>query len=406
MTPRQIVLIGGGQASAVAARTLRRKGYGGRLVLVGDEPERPYQRPPLSKEYLSGQDGASSLYLLPESWTDQHDVEVLTGVRAVKISAADGGVLLEDGTTLEADRVLIATGGRPRRLPETEGDRIRYLRTKGDADALRELLVPGSRVVVVGAGFVGAEVASTAHAAGAQVTILEAGPVPLARAIGTQLGTRCAALHAGAGVDLRVAAAVRSVVQQGDEVHVASTAGDFVAEVVVVGIGMVPNDEIARDSGIEHGNGIHVDEFCRTSLENVYAAGDVANQFQPRLGSRIRVEHFDNASKQGSVAAQNMLGASVACEDPHWFWSDQYGANLQYVGHADPDLDELVVRGDPAGGSWSAFYLRDGLVRAAFALNRPEDVMVARELIGFGAEVPREALIDDARDLTEILEEL
>lgn len=406
MTPRQIVLIGAGQASAVAARTLRRKGYAGRLVLVGDEPERPYQRPPLSKEYLSAQHDASSLYLLPEAWTDQHEVEVRSGVRAVKISAADGGVLLEDGTTLEADRVLVATGGRPRRLPDADGDRIRYLRTKADADMLRDHLVPGSSLVVIGAGFVGAEVASTAHARGVRVTVLEAGSVPLARAIGAELGARCARLHSAAGVDLRVDATVQRVVQRGNEVHVASSAGDFVADLVVVGIGMVPNDEIARDSGIELGNGIHVDEFCRTSLENVYAAGDVANQFQPRYGTRIRVEHFDNASKQGSVAAQNMLGASVACDDPHWFWSDQYGANLQYVGHADPDLDELVLRGDPAGASWSAFYLREDNVRAAFAVNRSEDVMVARELIAFGAEVSRETLSDETRDLTEILEEL
>jgi 3-phenylpropionate/trans-cinnamate dioxygenase ferredoxin reductase subunit len=187
---------------------------------------------------------------------------------------------------------------------------------------------------------------------------------------------------------------------------VSSTVGTFVADIAVVGIGMVPNDEIARDSGLELGNGIHVDEFCRTSHEFVYAAGDVANHFHPRYGVRMRVEHFDNASKQGSVAAQNMLGASVSFDEPHWFWSDQYGANLQYVGHADPDRDELVLRGDPAGESWSAFYLRDREVRAAFAVNRPEDVMVARELITFGADLPRDVLADEDADLTEILESL
>ncbi len=406
MNPAQIVLIGAGQASAVAARTLRRRGYDGQITLIGDEAERPYQRPPLSKEYLLDADTEASLYLLPEAWTDAHDVEVRTGVRALKVSAADGGVLLDDGTTLEADRVLLATGGRPRRLADTQGDRILYLRTKADADTLRGRLGPGARLVVIGAGFVGAEVASTARALGAEVTILEAGPVPLFRVLGRDLGAACSRLHAAAGVDLHVNAAVQSVVQRGSEVQVTSSAGSFVGDLVVVGIGMVPNDEIARDSGIELGNGIHVDQFCRTNLEHVYAAGDVANHFHPRYGVRMRVEHFDNASKQGAVAAQNMLGADKPFDDPHWFWSDQYGANLQYVGHADPELDELVVRGDRNADNWSAFYLRDREVRAAFAVNRPEDVMVARELIAFGAEVPADVLTDDTTDLTEIVEAL
>jgi 3-phenylpropionate/trans-cinnamate dioxygenase ferredoxin reductase subunit len=168
---------------------------------------------------------------------------------------------------------------------------------------------------------------------------------------------------------------------------------------------MAPNDEIARDSGIDCDNGILVDEFCRTSLENVFAAGDVANHFHPLYGERMRVEHFDNASKQGAVAAQNMLGQARVFDDPHWFWSDQYGANLQQVGHASAG-DDLVVRGDLAGDSWTAFHLRDGAIRAAFALNRAEDVMVARELIAFGASVPAAVLADESTDLTEIAEEL
>jgi 3-phenylpropionate/trans-cinnamate dioxygenase ferredoxin reductase subunit len=406
MSLDRIVLIGAGQASAVAARTLRRKGYDGKLVVVGQEPERPYQRPPLSKEYLSGQDEtACGLYLLPESWTEQHAVDVRTGVTALKVSAADGGVLLDDGSTIEADRVLIATGGRPRLLPDTTGDRIRYLRTKADADVLRDHLGPGVRLTVIGAGFIGAEVASTARDLGADVTVLEAASVPLGRVLGDRLGAACARLHTAAGVDLRVDADVRSVTQHGDEVTVTTANDTFVGDLVVVGIGMVPNDEIARDSGLETGNGIHVDQFCRTSVDNVYAAGDVANHFHPLYGERMRVEHFDNASKQGAAAAQNMLGLERPFEEPHWFWSDQYGANLQHVGHTTPG-DDLVLRGDPAGESWSAFYLHDGLVRAAFAFNRPEDVMVARELIAFAAEVPPHLLADDDNDLTEILESL
>jgi 3-phenylpropionate/trans-cinnamate dioxygenase ferredoxin reductase component len=406
MTIERIVLVGGGQAGAVAARTLRRKGYDGRLTLVGQEPERPYQRPPLSKEYLAGEDADScGLYLLPESWTEAQQVEVRTGVAALKVSAADGGVLLDDGTTVDADRVLIATGGRPRRLPDASGDRIRYLRTRADSDALRRYLGPGVRLTVIGAGFIGAEVASTARGLGADVTVLEAGPAPLVRALGELLGTACARLPVAAGVDLRLGVDVRSVTQQGEEVLVVTDDGTVVSDLVVVGIGMVPNDEVARDSGIECDNGVLVDEFCRTSMPNVYAAGDVANHYHPLYGERVRVEHFDNASRQGGVAAQNLLGTAVAFDDPHWFWSDQYGANLQQVGHAAPG-DDLVIRGDLAGDSWTAFHLRDGAIRAAFAVNRPEDVTVARELIAFGASVPAAVLADEASDLMEIAEDL
>ncbi len=406
MTIERIVLVGGGQASAVAARTLRRKGYDGRLTLVGQEAERPYQRPPLSKEYLGGQDEETcGLYLLPEAWTEAQDVEVRTGVTALKVSAADGGVLLDDGTTLEADRVLIATGGRPRRLPDAVGSRVRYLRSKADADKLRRDLGPGVRLTVIGAGFIGAEVASTGRDLGAEVTVLEAGSAPLARALGDRIGAACARLHTAAGVDLRLDVEVGAVTQDGDEVTVATSGGPVVSDLVVVGIGMVPNDEIARDSGIECDNGVLVDEFCRTNLENVYAAGDVANHLHPLYGERIRVEHFDNASKQGAVAAQNMLGQSRPFDDPHWFWSDQFGADLQQVGHSGPG-DDLVVRGDLDGDSWTAFHLHDGAIRAAFAVNRPEDVMVARELIAFGASVPAEVLADESTDLTEIVEDM
>lgn len=406
MRTRRIVLVGAGQASAVAARTLRRRGYDGRIVLVGEENDRPYQRPPLSKEYLSGQDETEAgLFLLPESWTEAQDVEVRTGVRALKISSSAGEVLLDDGSSLAADSVLIATGGRARRLPDTQGDRIHYLRTRTDANLLRDRLVPGSRLVVIGAGFIGAEVASTAVSRGVEVTVLEAAPVPLGRVLGPALGAACGRLHAAAGVDLRVDAAVEQVRQVGDEVVVTGPAGTFAADAVVVGIGMVPNDEIARDSGIVTGNGVHVDAQCRTSVENVFAAGDVANHLHPRFPARVRVEHFDNASKQGAVAAQNMLGLGRTHDEPHWFWSDQYGANLQYVGHGTED-DQIVVRGDLEGDDWTAFFLRDGLVAGAFAVNRAEDIMVARELITFGAEIPAHLLRDTSTDLSEIVESL
>lgn len=403
MTRPGIVIVGAGQASAVATRTLRRRGYDGRITILGDEAERPYQRPPLSKEFLTKAD-ESGLYLLPDDWTQSQDVEVRTESRVTKIRASDRSVLLADGSSVRAEQVLVATGGRPRRLPDTEGDRILYLRTKGDAETLRRRLGPGVHVVIIGAGFIGAEVASSARELGADVTLLEAAGVPLQRALGDHLGAACALMHREAGVDLRVNVCVESVEQHGDEVIVTTDSGRFVADIALVGIGITPNDEVARDSGIEVGNGILVDEYCRTSMPGVFAAGDVANHFHPLFDTRMRVEHFDNANKQAAAAANNMLGRTTVFDDPHWFWSDQYGANLQYIGHAS-SADEVVVRGDVEEPEWSAFFLHEGVVRAAFARDRAEDIMIARELISMRMPIAAEVVANTEVDLMELLEQ-
>lgn len=400
---RTLVLVGGGQASSVAARTLRRSGYDGRLIVVGEEADRPYQRPPLSKEYLESGD-AAALELLPESWTEQQDVEVRTGVRALKVSASDGGVLLDDGTFLEADGVLLATGSRARRLPAFDADGVLHLRTRADADALRAQLRPGLHVVMVGGGFIGAELASVARARGAEVTLLEGAATPLAQAVGVRLGEACTRLQRAAGVQVRTNTLVGSVRREGGRFVVATDAGVLEADLVVVGVGAVPNDEIAVDSGIATGNGIWTDELCRTSVERVFAAGDVANQTYPSRGGRFRVEHFDNASRQASVAARNMLGEQVPYDEPHWFWSDQFGHNLQYVGHAAA-TDRLVVRGDLEDDRWTAFFLDGDRVSAAFALNAGDDVALARELIRARVAVPEATLRDPDADLFEALEE-
>lgn len=406
MSIDHIVLIGGGQASAVAARTLRRRGYDGSIVLVCEEPVRPYQRPPLSKEYLTEGD-ETGLFLLPQDWTDAQRVEVLTGVRASKISADDGTVLLDDGTTLPADRVLIATGGTPRVLHDAQGDRIVYLRSKADADALRSRLAPGTRLIVVGAGFIGGEIASSALALGAQVTVLEAGPAPLQRVLGTRLGQACAELHRAAGVDLRLNFQVTGLEEHGDEVVVSSPQDRLVADLVVVGIGIVPNVDVAMSSGITVDNGIVVDEHCRTSMPHVYAAGDVANHFHPLYGEHMRVEHFDNASKQASAAANNMIGRETVYADPHWFWSDQYGANLQFVGHTDVDAHEPILRGAPGDETWGAFFLDEQQrLTAAFSVNGAEDIMVARELIAAQVPVAPGVLADRTTPLIDLLEQM
>jgi 3-phenylpropionate/trans-cinnamate dioxygenase ferredoxin reductase subunit len=404
MSIEHIVIIGGGQAAAVATRTLRRRRYEGSIVIVGEEHVRPYQRPPLSKEYLT-QGEESGLFLLPEDWTEAQGVEVRTGVRATKISADDGSVLLEDGTSLPADRVLIATGGTPRRLYDAEGDRIVYLRRKSDADALRSRLTPGTRLVVVGAGFIGAEIASSARDLGAEVTVLEAASTPLQRVLGDRLGRACGELHRAAGVDLRLDVQVTGIEEQGDEVVVTTSSGRFVSDVVVVGIGITPNDAIAVDSGIDVDNGILVDEYCRTSMPNVYAAGDVANHWHPLYGKRLRVEHFDNANKQAAAAANNLIGRETVYADPHWFWSDQFGVNLQFVGHADTGSTEPILRGSPGDEEWGAFFMDGDRLVAAFAVNDAESVMVARELIAAGAPVDARVLADPTTPLIDLLEQ-
>lgn len=400
---RIFVLIGGGQAASVAARTLRRSGYDGRLIVVGEETDRPYQRPPLSKEYLESGD-AASLELLPEAWTEQQSVEVRTGVRALKVSAPDGGVLLDDGSFIEADAVLLATGSRARRLPAFEAEGVFYLRTRADADAIRAELRPGLRVVLVGGGFIGAELASVARAQGAEVTLLEAAEVPLAQAIGPVLGEVCARMQRAAGVDVRTETMAQRIHRQAGRLWITTNRGEIDADLVIAGIGAVPNEEIAIDSGIATGNGIWTDEFCRTSLERVFAAGDVANQFYPTRGDRLRVEHFDNASRQAAVAARNMLGELVPYDEPHWFWSDQFGRNLQYVGHASP-TDRLVVRGDLEDEHWTAFFLDGERISATFALDSGDDIALARELIRTRAAVPEATLTDPDADLFEALEE-
>lgn len=400
---RTFVLVGGGQASAVAARTLRRSGFEGRLVVVGEESERPYQRPPLSKEYLESGD-ASGLDLLPEAWTEQQEVEVRTGVRALKVSARDGGVLLDDGTFMAADRVLLATGARARRLPNLDGDGVFHLRSRADADAIRDRLVAGAHLVMVGGGFIGAELASVARNRGVEVTLVEAGPVPLAQAVGPRLGSACARLQREAGVDVRVDSLVQDVRTDAGGLVVATASGDVEADLVVVGVGAVPNQEIAVASGIDVDNGILVDEYCRTSLEHVFAAGDVAAHAHPGLGRTVRVEHFDNANRQAAVAARNMLGETAPYDEPHWFWSDQFGHNLQYAGHASA-TDRMVVRGDLDADSWSAFFLDQGRMTAAFALNAGDDIALARELIRMRVEVPEQQLTDPDVDLFDLMEE-
>lgn len=398
-------IVGAGQTAAVAARTLRRRGFDGRIELIGAEPHPPYQRPPLTKEYLAAGADASreDLFLLDEQWCAANDVNLRLGQRAVRINPAEFAVDLADGSRVRADKVLIATGGAARKLPGVRGERVHYLRTLDDADQLRSLLGPGVRLIVIGAGFIGSEVAATAHGRGTEVTVIDTLDVPMQRVLGRELGAVCAHIHRSNGVTVRLGEPVESVVEHADAVIVKTGGARLEGDLVVVGVGITPNIEVAQRSGVTVDNGVLVDEYCRTNVPNIFAAGDIANHYHPLFDELIRVEHFDNATKQAAAAANNMLGNTTIFDDPHWFWSDQYDLNIQHTGHAR-SWDELVIRGSVDDLDFCAFYLRENRIRAAFAVERGSEVALAKELISARVPVDSRRLKDEDVDLSELLE--
>lgn len=376
-------------------------------MIVGEEPLAPYQRPPLSKEYLQGDSEEEELWSVAPDWYESNDVELRLGARARMIDRDGLDVVLEDDTRIPADSVLIATGGRPRRFPGAEGERILYLRTLEDSTRIKAHLGSGKHLIVVGAGFIGSEVAASARTVGTDVTILEGLATPLDRVLGSEMGGICAAIHRDHGVDLRCGVTCASIEDIDGSVVVRTGDGAVIeGDAVVVGIGIEPNVEIAQASEITVGNGIRVDEFGRTSLEGVFAAGDVANHYHPLFGRRMRVEHFDNASRQGAAVARNMLATGPSDRqrytDAHWFWSDQYDYSLQYAGHAE-EWDEIVVRGSLEDRDFIAFYIKDGLIEAAFGVDRGGDVMMAKSLISERSPFDLDALRDDDVDLESLL---
>ncbi|MGV9948682.1 NAD(P)/FAD-dependent oxidoreductase [Rhodococcus aetherivorans] len=405
MTVRTVVTVGAGQVAAVAARTLRRRGFDGRIVLLGDEPHAPYQRPPLSKEFLAGREPVGSLTLLTPKWLAGNDIDIRTGVTVRRVDTASRSVEF-DGGSVAADAVILATGGRPRTIPTsgTRPDLVHYLRTLDDAVALAPRLTPGARLVVVGGGFVGLEIAATARGLGVDVVVLEYADALLGSVLGATVGGFCADLHRRNGVDLRTGVGVDSVATSEAGVRVRTTTGDTIeADVVVVGIGITPNVDVAAASGLHTDNGIVVDAVGRTAVPGIHAAGDVANRFSDRAGRRVRVEHFDNANRQAAVVADTIVGRTSLADDAHWFWSDQYDTNIQFTGTSS-GTTELVVRGDARSGEFTVFYLAGDVLTAAFAMDRGEDIMAARELVG--RTVGAHQLADADVDLWELGEQV
>jgi 3-phenylpropionate/trans-cinnamate dioxygenase ferredoxin reductase subunit len=404
VTEPTLVVVGAGHVAASVSRALRRRGFAGGIILLGDEPVGPYQRPMLSKERLAtGND--DGLWLLDPAWCEANRVTLRTGSPVDRIAADTGSVLLADGTTVAADLVVLATGGRPRRLPGVDGDRVHHLRTLADSDRLRNRLAPGRRIGVLGGGFLGTEVAAAARSRGADVVVFDRDPVLLARVLGTDIGAALTALHEQRGVQFRLGRPIESVEATADGVTLTTAAGTETVDDLVVCIGIEPNTEVAVRSGLVVGNGIEVDAQGRTSLPTVFAAGDVAAHDHPRYG-RMRVEHVDVAQQQAAAIGSTVAGRPAVFGDPHWFWTDQYDLNVQGlgVGGIRPG-DQVVTRGDLGGLDGTVFWLRDDLLVAAATIERGEDISVARELIDLEIAVRAEQLGDDSIELDELLDQ-
>jgi 3-phenylpropionate/trans-cinnamate dioxygenase ferredoxin reductase subunit len=381
---QRFVIVGAALAGASAAAALREGGFDGEIILIGAETQMPYNRPPLSKGYLRGQDRFEDQLVNPAAYYPEHRVTLRLGVRAEAVDPTRKVVSLERGEEVRYDRLLVATGGRNRTLaaPGAELPGIFQIRTVEDCDRIRAAATPGRRAVVVGLGFIGSEVAASLRQMGIEVTAVEGHPVPLARVLGPEVGGVLAGIHREKGVELVLEDSVAAFEGAGRVERVRTKKGRVLeCDFVVAGIGIVPNAELLATAGAAVDNGVLVDEHCRTSLPDVYAAGDVANHLHPVFG-RLRVEHWNNGDRQGRAAARAMLGGPEPYDYLHSFWSDQYEHVVEYIGFA-PAWDRLVFRGDPASRRFLGFYLKDGVVRAAVGLDRggdPEDPKAGSEL--------------------------
>jgi len=366
------VIAGASLAGAKAAETLRDEGFDGEIVLLGSELERPYERPPLSKGYLLGNDERDSFYLHAVGWYLEHAVDLREGVTATAIDRGTATVAVSGPAgeeELSYDKLLLATGASPRRLnfPGSDREEVLYLRTIADSDRLRSAFRPGTRVVVAGAGWIGLETAAAARTADCAVTVLEPQPGALHDQLGPELGAVFAGLHQAHGVEFRFG---ERPVEFRPGMVISSAGAQIPADVLVVGIGAAPNDDLAARAGLETGNGVLTDEALRTSDPNVFAAGDVANSFHPLLGRRVRVEHWANALNGGPAAARSMLGQSVSYDPVPYFYSDQYDLGMECAGLPSPGrYDQVLYRGDRDAMEFIAFWLSGGAVIAGMNVN-------------------------------------
>lgn len=405
-----VVVAGAGITGASAVETLRREGYDGRITLIGAEPELPYERPPLSKDYLLGTMPEERLFLRSEEYYRQHAVDLRLGARLTALDLAAREVVVDGRERVPFEKLLIATGSEEVRLriPGADLPGVRYLRTLADARVLRaevsEAAAAAGRVVVVGGGFIGAEAAAACRALGLEVTLLEILAAPMARALGDEMGGILAEMHRRHGVDLRLNEGAAAFHGHGRVEEVVTTSGARIpCALALVGVGVRPALGWLEASGVALGDGVLVDERCETSAPGVYAAGDVAlwpyRQAGAASAERVRLEHWDNGLRQGEAAARNLLGKEAPYTPVPYVWSDQYDMKLHYVGYART-WERLVTRGDSTSASFAVFYLEDGYVRAALGVNRVRELVALKRLVG--ARVEPERLADESLDLRSL----
>ena len=401
MAKQTFAIVGAGVAAASAATTLRESGFDGRLVMIGAESDAPYNRPTLSKERLRGELTDEQTALHPPADYQSKDIELLLEHRVQHVGVAEKIITLADKSQIHYDRVLVATGAHVRKLdaPGADLPGVHYLRSLRDCASLADVLKARPRVLVVGTGFIGCEVAASARSVGCEVTLV--GPsAPLAHVLGPEMGELYTGYHRSSGVTVVTGTYVERFEGDGRLRSASLFDGTRIeCDVAVIGIGVQPSIDVLRGEPVEIGDGILINEFGQSSVPSVYAAGDVALSWSPRYGKRLRVEHFDNAQRQAVVVAKAMLGPSDPYNPIPSFWSDQYSYGLQYRGHA-PAWDSLIFRGDKAAGKFSAFYMKDGALQAVCSVNRYKENSAARHLIG--KRVDPQILADENADLKEV----
>jgi 3-phenylpropionate/trans-cinnamate dioxygenase ferredoxin reductase subunit len=399
---RTFIIIGASLTGAKAAETLREEGFEGRIVLIGAEAERPYERPPLSKDLLTGEFDRSKAYVHEENWYDENNVDLRLGVRATGVDAGAHQVTLETGDTLHYDKLLLATGSvvKPLRVPGADGPNVRYLRTIEESAALAEAITADTQVVIIGGGWIGLEVAAAARGRDATVTVVEIDTLPLRAVLGDEVAEVFAQLHRDKGVDLRLGTGVREIQEKS---VVLDDGSEVPADLVVVGVGVRPATELAESAGLAVDGGVLVDDSLQTSDPDIYAAGDVARIDHPWLNTRVHVEHWANALAGGPAAARAMLGKDVSYGEVPFFFSDQYDLGIEYAGFVGPDgYDEVVFRGDVPGREFIAFYVKDGKVIAGLNANVWDVSDKIQAIIRSGNTVDRAQLADPSVSLDSL----